>query len=145
MKRLPLSLVPKRKSKHAAQVIHQPLSVLLIQVDDGLRIGVGIENVSAPYQVPSQFTKVVDLAVEHHPHSSVFIANRLSAGSNVDDAQAAHAQAYSRAEVVTLVVGTPVGDGHTHIPHFLLENRFAFQANDAGNSAHSPCTLYPLS
>src|ERR1019366_10136816 len=90
---------------------------------------------------PAQFPEVVNFAVEHHPDGSVFIANRLAAGIEVDDAQAAHTQAHSFGEVETLVVGTAVGDGRTHIPHFPLENRSALQARNSRNSAHSLCTL----
>src|ERR1700689_4700825 len=117
-------------------MIHATFSVFLIQMDDRFRIGVRREDVSAPLQFPAQFAEVVDFAVEHNPDGSVFVSNRLAPGSQVDDAQAAHAQTPSRAEVVTFVVGTPVGDSGAHIAQLSLENGLTFQANDAGNPAH---------
>ena len=122
-------------------MIYGALSVFLVKVDDGFRVGVRVEDVSAGLQIPAQFPKVVDLAVEYHPDRSVFVPDRLAAGSDVDNAQTPHAQTDPRAEVITFIVRTAVGDGHAHIPHFLFENRFAFQAHDAGDSTHSPCTL----
>ena len=68
-------------------------------MDDGFGVARCPEGVAALFELAPQLAVVVDLAVEHHPDGAVFVANRLLAGLEVDDAQPAHAEPDAVAEV----------------------------------------------
>ena len=65
--------------EHAVQDLGEIRPVLFITVDDNLRVAMGLEAMPPPLQIPSQFSEVVNLAVENRPHRPVFIENRLAA------------------------------------------------------------------
>src|SRR5699024_1577327 len=60
-----LLLVPDDKGEHAPQLLQNALAVLLVPVEDGLRIGAGGELVSLLQQVLPQSLEIVDFPVEH--------------------------------------------------------------------------------
>ena len=84
--------IPQRDAEHPAQVRERVLAPLLVGVHDGLGIGIRVERVPVRDELRAQLAVVVDLAVEDHPDGAVFVANRLVAAGEVDDAQAAHAE-----------------------------------------------------
>jgi hypothetical protein len=59
----PFGLVPEREGEHAAQVLGAVFAVLLIEVQNDLDVGRGLEAVPRRDQLPPQFRAVVDLAV----------------------------------------------------------------------------------
>ena len=63
--RLPLS-VPDREGEHAAEPLHAPLAVLLIEVHQNLAVRCRREPMSLRLELGSELSVVVDLAVEDH-------------------------------------------------------------------------------
>lgn len=62
----------------------------------------------------SKLFVVVNFAVEYDPNRAVFVANRLMAMGQINDAQAAAAKANAAVDVNTFVIGSPVADGLHH-------------------------------
>ncbi len=85
--------VPQRKRKHAAQVVDTVRAVLLVQVDDDLRVSAGPKAVTPGLQSWPMRGVVVDLAVVDEPDRAVLVGHRLIARGQVDNAQAAKAKA----------------------------------------------------
>ena len=84
------AFVPDSEREHPAQVIDQIGSIVLVQMDDHLRIRPRGEPMSARQQPLSQQLEVINLAIEDHPHRAIFIRQWLMTVVQVDDAQAAH-------------------------------------------------------
>src|SRR6266849_3997530 len=57
-----------------------------------LGIGVGLETMSLLLERGAQLAVVVDLAVEDYPDRRIFVVNRLTAATQIDDAQTPHRQ-----------------------------------------------------
>src|SRR5579863_969182 len=108
--------VPDGEGEHSAQVLHAVASVLFVEVDDGFGVAMGAVDVAAGLKLRSQFGVVVDFAVEDDPGGSVFVAKWLMAGGEVDDAEAAHAEADRAGGVNAVVIGTAVRHGVAHAP-----------------------------
>src|SRR5579862_986501 len=106
--------VPDSKGKHSAQVLHTILAVLLVKMNDGLCIALRTVTVAASDQLLPQSAVVVDFAVEDDHDGAVFVADRLMAGGEVDDAQAAHAQTHAALGEDAVVVGAAMGHDVAH-------------------------------
>jgi hypothetical protein len=65
-------------------------------------------------ELVAQRAEVVNFAVEDHPYGTVLVVDRLLAGGQVDDGQAAHAQRDAVGEVCTLIVGPAMPDDIAH-------------------------------
>ena len=113
-KEAPLSRIPNGKSKHAAQILNTVGAVFLIQVDDGFSVALRTIAVTAIFQINSQLSMVVDLAVEDNPDIRVFIRNRLMPSLEIDDAQPAHGQANIPFHKETIVIRSPMHDLLVH-------------------------------
>jgi histidinol phosphatase-like enzyme len=114
-------VIPDRKRKHAAEMLHTLCSKFFIGMNDHFRIGMRLESMSSSLEVGSKVLKVVDLTVEYSRHSSVLIANRLPASRHVYDRKAAHPKRHIPLGIDTLVVWAAVGDGSAHaIQHFRI-------------------------
>jgi hypothetical protein len=59
-------------------------------MDDHFRIGIRGKAMSVRFESLSQRLKIVDLAIEDHPGGSIFVAQRLMACVQIDDAQSPH-------------------------------------------------------
>ncbi len=88
-----LAGVPQGQGEHAPQMLEAVDAVLLVGVDDGLGVRVGLEAMTAVLELLAEILEVVDLAVEDDADGAVFVVDRLVAAGDVDDGQAAHAQA----------------------------------------------------
>jgi len=55
-------------------------------------------------QIGAQLLEVVNLAVEYHPDSTVFIRNRLVASIKIYDAEPTHAETTAALQMVALVI-----------------------------------------
>ena len=77
----------------------------------------GAELVAARDQVLPEFLVVVDLAVEDHPDGPVFVRDGLVAGAEIDDAEAAHADAARAVGVDAFVVRAAMADDVGHGAH----------------------------
>src|SRR5205807_489579 len=80
-------LVPDGKREHAPQMLHAALAVLLVKVDDRLRVAAAAEAMPAGLEQRMKLRVVVDLAVEDDPDGFVLVAHRLMAAGAVDDAK----------------------------------------------------------
>src|SRR5512133_2343324 len=60
----PRAGIPDGEGEHAVQPFKAPASILLIRMDDYLRIAIGPENVSAGFEIGTQLTEIVDLPIE---------------------------------------------------------------------------------
>ena len=78
--------VPDRDCEHAPQTVDEPVAVLLVEVQQDLRIAVGAEAMAPfPLEVAPQFAVVVDLAVLDDVERPVLIRDRLIARLEIDD------------------------------------------------------------
>ncbi len=91
--------VPNGDRELAIEVVQAVRAVILVQVQDDFRVAVGGEAMPAPLQFRAQFDVVEHLAVEDDPQAAVFIADRLVAAGEVDDAQAGVAKPHVRIAV----------------------------------------------
>src|SRR5436309_13191137 len=60
---------------------------------------------------------IVDFAVEDDPNCAVFIAERLMATGDINDAQAAHSNCGRPVGVNAFIVGAAMGHGGAHSSH----------------------------
>src|SRR5450759_4098905 len=113
-------------------------------MNDDFGVGVGVEAMAAAFELGAEFGKVVNLAVENDPCVAVFVENGLMASGEVDDGEAAHAEASAVGDVESLIVGAAVHDLLAHVvDESFGDVALASCAHHTGNSAHSP-GIYPL-
>src|SRR5258707_4526 len=109
-------------------------AVLLVGVDDRLSVRVGLEAMTAVLELLAEILEVVDLTVEDDADGAVFVVDRLIAAGDVDDGQAAHAQADIVRPEETFAVGTAV---QQPVVHRLQRGAIGAQgAQHAGDAAH---------
>ena len=60
---------------------------------------------------------IVDFAVKDDPNCAVFIAERLMAAGDINDAQAAHSNCGGPVGVNAFIVGATMGHGAAHSSH----------------------------
>src|SRR5579864_1100639 len=77
-------------------------------MDNGFRICRGVETVPASLKFRAKIAVIVDLAVEGYPDSLVLIRKRLVASGQVDDAEAAIAEAELPVKMKTFIVRAAV-------------------------------------
>src|ERR1039458_1906426 len=81
---------------------------------------------------------VVDLTVENDPDRTVFIANGLMAGGEVDNAEAAHAEADPPLREEPVVVRTAVGNEVAHASqNARIDVRVSAELKYSHNSTHA--------
>src|SRR6266576_2679472 len=85
---------------------------------DDFSVGLRPEDVSFLQELPTQFPKVVDFAVENNPDRFVLVRHRLTTGIEVNDRQAQMAQSNIPIKINALAVRPAM----THRPkhHFDL-------------------------
>ena len=71
-------------------------------------------DVAVRLELPADVGVVVDLAVEDHPDAAVLVRQRLLAGAEIDDAQAAMGERGVRVAVQPGFVGAAMGDDVAH-------------------------------
>ena len=79
--------VPERERVHAVERVDEVTAVLLVQMHENLGVRPRSEEMTLGGKPISQGPEVVDLAVEHAVNGVVFVAERLVAARDVDDAQ----------------------------------------------------------
>jgi hypothetical protein len=97
--------VPDREGEHPPEPIHAALAPLLVAMDDDLGVGARAEAMAVRDEFGADLGEVVDLAVEDDLDRAVLVAERLVAGRQVDDAQAAVPEADAGAVVVAAGIG----------------------------------------
>src|SRR5215213_1162155 len=130
------SLVPDGEGKHAAQVFRAVSAELIVGVNDGFGVAVGVESVAQLFEFLAQLEVVVDLAVEDDPRATIRVVNWLLAALEVDDCEATHREAGRAVDVKAVLIGTAVTDGVVHPRQQLLVNWLTVVPNDPYDSTH---------
>jgi hypothetical protein len=89
-------------------------SIFFVQMDDSLCIALCAITVAARFEIFSQILVVINFAVEDDPDVSVFIAQGLMSGLNVNDAEAAHRQPDVLFDKEAIIVRAAVDDLLVH-------------------------------
>jgi hypothetical protein len=133
----PVALVPERDREHAAEARHPVGAVLLVAVDDRLRVRSGGEPMASGNQLVPQLLEVVDLAVEHHDDRPVLVEHGLIARRQIDDRQAAVPQPHAPLEVKAVGIGATMGHRGGHAAEELARDRVPrVRMDDAGDPTH---------
>src|SRR5262249_12796754 len=106
--------IPYRKCKHPAQTCYTALTVLFVEMDYYFSVAQCSERVSEQDHLRPQLSVVVDLAVEYNPNRSVFVADRLMSGVQVDDRESSHSKRGAPIDVEAFVVRTAMLDHPAH-------------------------------
>jgi hypothetical protein len=108
-------LVPEGKGEHTPEAVQKGRRTpFLVGVDERLGVGLGGHGVAPGDELVADLGEVVGLSVVGDPDRAVLVGQGLVPGDQVDDAQAAVAQADPLVDVDALVVGAAVGDGPAH-------------------------------
>src|SRR5882757_1448391 len=133
-----LHLVINGQRKHAAQFLDAIRAQILVEMNDDFCIASGIEAMSAPFQLGTQLGKIVDLAVVDDPCAAIFVEHRLMSASEIDDAQAAHAQTGAVLDEDAFIVGPTVDDLIAHVADQRLGDvAFPSCAYDSSDTTHT--------
>src|SRR5271167_4971411 len=97
----------------------------------------GVEAMTLLLELTAEFAEVVDLSVEDDPHRAIFVEYRLASARQVNDAQAAHAEAGALLDEHTFIVGPAMDERLTHPANDVVVNPAVIAcADDSCNSAH---------
>jgi hypothetical protein len=108
--------------------------LLLVEMYQYFGIALGPEPVAPGRRPFPQRLIIVDLAVQDDPERLVFIGNGLAAAGQVDDGQAAEAEAQTRLDVDRHIVGASMGDCRRH--GFHVGGSYATPGQDSNEAAH---------
>ena len=133
--------VPDGEGEHPPEPGQAVFPVLLVGVEDDLRVARRGEAVPLALQLGAELLEVIDLPVEGDPDGAVLVAHRLVAAGEVDDAQPplpeGHAAVGVRAPLVRAPVHEPGAEplhlGPPHAPALQVED-----ARDPAHPAHAP-------
>ena len=106
--------VPDREGEHADQLLGAALAHLLVEMDDDLGVALRPELMSLGDQLAAEFAVVVDLAVEDDVVAAGFVAHRLAAAGEVNDAQPLVEERGRVVLVGALVVRPAMADRRAH-------------------------------
>src|SRR2546426_7192665 len=107
-------------------------------MDDHLRIRLGAEPMPLGLEMWAEFPEVINLAVEHDRNSAGFVKNRLMAGGEVDDAEAADPQSDPPLPEHALIVWPAMLEARTHALQLHVVGELGgLIMHDTGNAAHA--------
>jgi hypothetical protein len=99
--------IVEREREHAAQVIEHAIAVLLVEVEQHLRVARAAEAMAARGERALDRGPVVELAVGSHPHRLVLVRHRLMAARRqVDDREPALRERHAALVPQSVIVGT---------------------------------------
>jgi hypothetical protein len=130
------ALVPNGKREHAAQVPGTICPVLIVRVNYGFGIAVGVEGVAQLLQLFAQLAIVVDFAIENNPGRAVAVVNWLFAAVQVDNGQPAHTQANRTLKVKAVVIRAAMANRIAHLTDEPLVHVITIVSNYAGYATH---------
>jgi hypothetical protein len=96
------------------QIVDEIWPLLLVEVDNHLRVRAGGELVPTTFKVAPKFKVVVDLAIQYNRHRPVLVGDGLISGDEVDYAQTLNPQANAWGNVGTSGVRSAVLNGSAH-------------------------------
>jgi hypothetical protein len=85
----PPARVPDRRGEHPAQPFGECVAVFLVEVEKHLRVAARAKAVAGTLELAAELAVVVDLAVLDDMQRPVLVSDRLVAGREVDDREAA--------------------------------------------------------
>ena len=130
--------VPHRDGEHPAQPLGEARTVLLVEVDEHLRVGVRRpEAVAGGLELGPQRGMVVDLAVLHDDDAAVLVGDRLVAALEVDDRQPPRGQAGAAQQRLPCAVGPAVAQRVAHGAQQRGVDGAPVGADDAADPAHA--------
>jgi hypothetical protein len=124
--------VEQGEGEDAVQARCEPDALLVVQVRQHLGVAGGLQRVPLGEHVGAQLGVVVDLAVVDHDHRAVGVGHRLGAAGDVEDRQAAVAEAHPVTDEEAVAVRPAVHDRVGHRPQ---QCRVA-EAGRSGDAAH---------
>src|SRR5580698_1268880 len=113
-------------------------------MDDGF--GVAARSVAVPFRLKpsSQFSMVVNLAVENDPDVMIFVGQGLVAGFHINNAKPPHGQPDVLFDKETLVIGPAMHDAAVHArQHVSLDVPVAIGKKDSADSTHRSVFFFP--
>src|SRR5690349_5561753 len=87
--------IPYRKCEHATKALNALFSPLFPSMHDNFRIAMCSEGMAGRCEFFGQFVEVIDLPVENHHHTAVFIKKRLLPAGNIHDGKPPMPEAYT--------------------------------------------------
>src|SRR3990172_11770722 len=106
-------------------------------MDDHLGIGVRAKMMSLLFQLVTQLFEIIDLSVANDPNRFVLVGNRLMASLQVNDAEAAHAEANTAVIIMPFIIRAAM---HNHASHacqnFPIQRGVPVQASYTVDSTH---------
>jgi hypothetical protein len=88
-------------------------------------------------QIATELAVIVNLAIQQHPDRAIFVADRLPASGNVDNAEAAMTEANTGANIDAVVVRPAMPKRVRHAADRCLRNGgVAVSDEDTANSTH---------
>ena len=129
-------LIPNGVRKHAAIARYGLIAPLFVGMDAGFGIAMTLIAMSRGFEFGTNVGVIEDLAVVGNPQRVVFIAHRLAAGREIDDAQAAMTDCYLSLHVEAVGVRSAVGDDIRHSADEPRIGRCAVSVNEACDAAH---------
>ena len=124
--------VEQGEAPHAVEAVEAVGVPLRVGVEHDFGVARGVELVAGGLELRPQLAEVVDLAVVRDVDEAVVGAHRLVAAGEVDDAQAAEAEARVVGVEQAEVVGAPVHLGRRH----RVEQRAVSRTPEAADTAH---------
>jgi hypothetical protein len=107
-------------------------------MNDDFGITVGIKAMAVALEGSAQLGEVIDFAIEYDPYGAVFVMDRLLSGTQVDDAEPAHAKPHPALRINAFVIGAAMHDRLAHAAHFgRIGHIITICAGNARYSAHN--------
>ena len=136
-KQLTAPPVPNGESEHAVEALYGALTPFEVGMQDDFGGGLRAESVSEALELGRQLLEVVDLTVVGERHRAVRCEHRLMpVGSWIDDRKPAVAEPCRAVDVVSVVVGSAVGNRLGHPMQELGRRRRAIVVQYARDPAH---------
>ena len=139
-----LIAIPEPDGKHTAQLVDEIKPLLLVKVDQDLGVRVRLELVPPAEELLSQFTIVVDLAVERDPDGPGLVGKGLATGREPYNAQTAVPESDPRLDMRTIFVGPTVDQqAFHHLDVARVDGFVLVKAVDTADSAHERLVYLP--
>jgi hypothetical protein len=117
-------------------------AVVFIEVDNSFSIRAGDESVPASEQFLAKFRIVINFTIQEHPDGSIFIADRLVAAGDINNAEPPMAQTDSAIHINALVIRTAMTQSSVHLLYVLPgDGPGMVKLKNPADSAHSDYLL----
>src|SRR5713226_10519012 len=106
--------IPNRKREHSPKAVHHLVAILLVEMNENLRIASRREAMAEAQELIPQSQEVIDLAVHDNDDGPVLVENRLVTAGDVDDRESPDAKPSAVSSIDAERVGTSMLDHSTH-------------------------------